>query len=483
VNPPAVGAARPALKKRLGTISFFALAFGSMIGVGWVTALGGWLGQAGPVGAMLAFLVGGLLILTIGLCYAEVTPMLPVSGGEVAYAYKAYGSSKAFVVGWFLAFGYLSVSAFEAISVGLVLSYLWPAINRWPLYAVGGDTVFGSHLILAVLFTALIAFINYRGVEWAARFQVWLIGIFLAVTAVFIGAGLLTGSLANLQPPFGSASTTGIVGGMAAVLVTAPFWFVGFDTIPQGAEEARAGLPPRLLGRAIVVSIVMAASFYAILILSVSMTGPWIDLVERDLPTARAFEVALGSPLLGRLVLVAAVIGLLTSWNGFFLAGSRVLFALGRGRLIAERCGRTHRHFGTPTVAIGISAVLTIALASLGRGAMVACIDVGSFCIAVAFLGVALSVPRLRKTFPDLPRPYRAPGGRWIPAIAVLGSAFILAVMIVPGSPASLVWPTEWFILIGCCLVGAGFWLGARRERRTIAERTRAGLILGDYAE
>ena len=96
---------RPQLKKGIGKVAMFSLAFGSMIGVGWVTAMGSWLFDAGPLGAVIAFILGGLLMLAIGFCYAEVTAALPLSGGEVAYAYKAYGSTKAFIVGWFLAFG------------------------------------------------------------------------------------------------------------------------------------------------------------------------------------------------------------------------------------------------------------------------------------------------------------------------------------------------------------------------------------------
>ncbi len=101
---------RPELSKSVGKLGFFCLAFGSMIGVGWVTALGSWLRNAGPMGAVIAFALGGLLMILIGLCYAEVTPMLPLAGGEVAYAYKGFGMVESFVVGWFLAFGYLSVS-------------------------------------------------------------------------------------------------------------------------------------------------------------------------------------------------------------------------------------------------------------------------------------------------------------------------------------------------------------------------------------
>ena len=204
-----VSGARPRLRKSIGGLGFFSLAFGSMIGVGWITALGGWFEQAGPIGAIVAFVAGGLLMLVIGLCYAEVTPMLPVSGGEVAYASKAYGTSKAFLIGWFLAFGYLSVSAFEAISIGTVLAYMFPAIDAWPLYDVGGSTVYGAHLLLALVFTAFITFINYVGVGVATRVQVVLTLALLACTVTFVVAGIWGGDVANLEPWFGGAAVSG----------------------------------------------------------------------------------------------------------------------------------------------------------------------------------------------------------------------------------------------------------------------------------
>jgi amino acid transporter len=233
---------RPALKRVIGGFGFFALAFGSMIGVGCITALGGWFEQAGPVGAIVAFAAGGTLMLVIGLCYAEVTPMLPVSGGEVAYAYKAQGTGSAFVVGWFLAFGYLSVSAFEAISVGLVLSYLVPGIDVVPLYEIAGSTVYASHLLLALVFTAFITAINYFGVGVASSVQVALTALFLLCAVLFVSAGVASGEFANLRPYFGDATLgAGGLAGVLAVFVTVPFWYVGFDTIPQAAEERREG--------------------------------------------------------------------------------------------------------------------------------------------------------------------------------------------------------------------------------------------------
>ena len=472
--------ARPTLRRSIGSLGFFSLAFGSMIGIGWVTAMGGWLTHAGPVGAILGFGLGGTLMIFIGLCYAELTPMLPVAGGEVAYAYRASGTGKAFLFGWFLAFGYLSVSAFEAISIGLILSYMLPWIDVWPLYQVGGATVYASHLALALVFTGAITWVNYIGVRWAAGLQVLLTGSFVLVTLIFIVAGLTGGDLTHVDPPFAAVGTAGILGGIAAVFVTAPFWYVGFDTIAQGAEEAKVDLPPRRLGGLILLSIAGATFFYLILILAVAMTGPWEAIVDGRLPTAEAFGAAFGSPLLVNLVLLAALIGLFTSWNGFFLAGTRVLFALGRGKMVPEWLGATHSRFGTPSNAILLAGVVTFLGAMLGRGAMLSFVDVGSFCIALAFFGVAHSTLRLRKTAPELPRPYRPPGGQVVPRVALAGAFFILAVMLIPGSGATLGWPLEWMILLSFSLLGALFWrLGAPLRART-SEAERDRLVLGD---
>lgn len=483
-DPVHVSTARPELKRAISGLGFFALAFGSMIGVGWITALGGWFQQAGPVGAVVAFAAGGALMLVIGLCYAEVTPMLPVSGGEVAYAYKAHGTSAAFVIGWSLAFGYLSVSAFEAISVGLVLSYLVPAIDAWPLYEIAGSTVYASHLMLAFVFTGFITAINFYGVGVASRVQVALTGLFLLCAVLFVTAGIVNGHVSNLEPYFGDGALgRGGLGGMLAVFVTVPFWYVGFDTIPQAAEERREGSPLRRLGTYVVLAILGSTAFYIAIILGAGMAGPWRGIVEEPLPTAVAFSSAFDSPLLVRLVLVAGLIGLLTSWNGFFLAGSRVLFSLGRGRILHASLGETHHRHGTPARAVLFSGVVTFLAACLGRGAILAFVDVGSFCIAVAFLGVALSLVRLRKACPDLERPYRMPGGRVLAYVAAAGSLFILGIMLVPGSPSRLVWPLEWIILGALTATGAVFWLAAGAYRSAVPEADRARLILEEYAD
>jgi basic amino acid/polyamine antiporter, APA family len=474
---------RPRLRRTIGGLGFFCLALGSMIGIGWITAMGGWLSDAGPVGAIIAFAGGGAVMALIGLCYAELTPMLPLAGGEIAYAYKASGTGTAFLVGWSLGFGYLSVSAFEAVSIGLVLSYLFPSIDVQPLYEVGGSIVYASHLGLALLCTALIAAVNFVGVHWAARIQIWLTAGLVLASGVVISAGLWRGEVAYLTPPFAAAETAAVLKGIAAVFVTAPFWFVGFDTIAQAAEEAETDFPPRRLGTIILVSIGAAAMFYGLLILSVAMLGPWAAIVGTRLPTAEAFATAFGSQTLVNVILVAALLGLITSWNGFFLAASRVLFALGRGRMVAPWLGAIHPRFGTPSNAVLLAALVTVVGASLGRGAMSSFVNAGSFCIGLAFLGVARSTIRLRRTHPDLARPYRIPGGLIVPWAAVLGSLFMLGAMLVPGSGASLAWPMEWLILVVVATLGGLFWWTGASVRGRTTGQARDRLVLSTDAD
>jgi len=472
---------RPSLGKEVNRLGFFSLAFGSMIGVGWVTAMGSWLESAGPVGTMIAFIVGGILMLFIGLCYAEVTSMLPVAGGEVAYAYKAFGVGKSFLVGWFLAFGYLSVSAFEAVSVGKILSYLLPEIEKWRLYSIGGEPVYGSYIILAGFFTGIITWINYIGIKNAARFQVWLTLTFLVFCMIFIVAGSFSGKISNLIPLFTEDTTFGTISGIATVFVTVPFWFVGFDTIPQSAEEAKDSVSYRTLGLLILLAISGAIVFYLLLIFSTSLLGHRMEILSRELATAEAFRLALRKPWLVNLILLAALVGLLTSWNGFFLAGSRVLFALGRGKIISSALGKSHSIYRTPYLAVVLSGAITMAAAFLGRGAMLAFVNVGSLCIAAAFLGVSVSFLKLKTDHPHLNRPYKAPGGKLTGYIAFLGALFILFVMILPFSGASLQWPMEWAILSFVCISGGIFWYASKSSRLKTTEAQRSYLILENF--
>jgi amino acid transporter len=474
---------RPQLHRGIGKTAMFSLAFGAMIGVGWVTAMGSWLSNAGPLGAVIAFVLGGLLMVSIGFCYAEVTAALPVSGGEVAYSYKAYGTSKAYIVGWFLVFGYLSVSAFEAVSISKVLSYLLPSIDFWHLYSVNGSPIYFSHILLSAFFVLVISSINYTGVKNSARFQVGLTILFIILTFIFVISGLIMGDWKNLSPLFSGDNPGSISAGVAMVLVTVPFWFVGFDTIPQAAEEADDTISPKTIGLLIPLSLAAAVGFYILIIISTSIAAPWNEILSDKLPTAKAFEIATKSSFMVNLILITALVGLFTSWNGFFLAGSRVLFAMGRGKIIAPFLGKSHVKYKTPYKAVLFSGIITFLASLMGSGAMVAFVNVGSLCIVIAFFGVSASFLTLRKKFPYLHRPYKTPGGNLLGYVGLIGSLCILAIMVFPSSPVALVWPFEWGIFLTFSALGIVFWIISAKSRNRVSKKERDYLILENFVE
>lgn len=466
------------LKRAVGARGLFSLAFGSIVGVGWVTVLGHWLDRAGPLGSMLAFALGGAVMLAVALCYAELTSAMPVAGGEIAFSYRAFGTAKAFWVGWLLAFGYISVSAFEAASIGRVLAYLWPSLPGPLLYRIFGGEVRAGHLLSGLACSALLTGLNLRGVGVSAGVQTALTFSIIGAAVLFVGAGIAGGSPEHLLPLFTSGSPLAAAGGVLAVFVTVPLWFVGFDVIPQVAEEARADVAPARLGRIILASVVWATLFYVLVILAASAVTPWVGLRHEALATATAFRRAFATPLLADLVLWAAVAGLVTSWNGFFVAGTRVLFALGRARMVPPRLASIHPRSGTPHAAVWLVGGITALSCLLGENALLAFVNVSSICLAAAFLGVSLSAARLRRAAPDLARPYRMPGGGIVPALAAAGSLLICGALALPWSPARLRWPLEWLLFGGWCLLGAVLWRAARSLREALPEPERARRIL-----
>jgi amino acid transporter len=280
---------------------------------------------------------------------------------------------------------------------------------------------------------------------------------------------------------FSGENSGSITAGISMVLVTVPFWFVGFDTIPQAAEEAKDSISAKTIGLLIPVSIVAAVCFYILIIISTSIAAPWNDILSDKLPTAKAFGIATHSPFLVKLILVTALVGLLTSWNGFFLAGTRVLFAMGRGKIIAPFLGNSHMKYRTPHNAVIFSGIVTFLASLMGSGAMVTFVNVGSLCIVIAFLGVSSSFLTLRNKFPDLNRPFVAPGGKILGIIGVVGSLCILSIMVFPSSPVSLTWPLEWVIFLSFFILGMLFWIFSAKSRNSVSKKERDYLILEKF--
>jgi APA family basic amino acid/polyamine antiporter len=424
-----------------------ALAFGAMIGWSWVALTGTWIATAGSVGAMLAFAVGGVAVILVGLTYAELASAMPKAGGEHVYSMRALGNTASFICTWAILLGYVSVVAFEAVALPTVADYLVPGFSRGYLWTIAGWDVQFTWVLLGVVAAIVMTAINIVGIRTAARLQLLATVLVAGVGILLIAGSAVSGDAQNMQPLFVSGAK-----GFLGVLVMVPFMFVGFDVIPQSAEEV--DVPFRDIGKLLMLSIGLALAWYLVIIFSVSMGLPDAARRASELATADASAVALGGAWAGKLLVLAGIGGILTSWNAFLIGGSRAIYALARAGQLPASLGVLHPRFNTPYKAVLLIGGLSVLAPLFGRPALVWLVDAGGLGIVIAYALVAWSFLVLRVREPEMPRPYSVRNWRLIGGAALVLSVAI-AILYLPGSPAALVWPYEWLIVLGWVVLGA----------------------------
>ena len=430
----------------LGRRDVIALAFGAMIGWSWVVLTGTWITSAGVLGAIIAFLVGGGAIAIVGLTYAELSSALPYAGGEHVYSERALGTRASFICTWAIILGYMSVIAFEAVALPTVMSSLVPGLDIGYLWTVAGWEVHATWVGVGIFGAVVMTILNILGVKIVAIVQTTVVIAILVVGFFFVTGSGVTGSISNLEPLF-----VGGINGVAIVLVMVPFMFVGFDIIPQAAEEI--DLPFRDIGTALIISVLMAIAWYALIIVGVGLLMNGEALASADLVTAEANGLIYGD--LGEtILLVTGLAGIITSWNALIVGASRAIYAMAKAGMLPAPLAEVHPRYHTPMNAILLIGVLSVVSPFFGRPALVWLVNAGGLGIVVAYAFVALSFLALRKNEPELERPYQAPGGRFTGYLALLLSIGIGALYF-PGSPSALVWPQEWGIILFWILLGA----------------------------
>jgi APA family basic amino acid/polyamine antiporter len=440
---------RESFARVLSQRDVIALAFGAMIGFGWVVLAGTWLQEAGSVGAIIAFLIGGLLVVFVGLTYSELVSAMPKAGGEHNYAWRALGARGAFVASWAIALGYVSVVAFEAVALPATMEYILPDYKVGFLWTVADYDVYLSWVAIGVVGAIAITALNYVGIKPAAVFQLIAVLFLLAIGLLLLFGTFVGGSTENFTPLF-----AGGLAGILSVVIMTPFLFVGFDVIPQSAEEIN--LPFRQLGILLIVSVIMAATFYIVVIVGVGAGMSQQQLANTELATADAMGNLFGSGIFADILVLGGIAGILTSWNGFMVGGSRILYAMAESGMLPQWLAHIHPRFHTPTNAILAIGVLSVFAPFFGRSALVWLVDAGGLNIVVAYLIVAISFLVLRRNEPEMERPFRAGRGPIIGIIAVVLSLGI-AVQYLPGMPAGLIWPYEWIIVLVWWAVGLIF--------------------------
>ena len=364
------------------------IAFGAMIGWGWVVSSGTWIDAGGVVGAALAFALGGVMIFFVGLTYAELTAAMPQCGGEHVFSYKAMGATGSFICTWAIVLGYVGVTCFEACAFPTIITYLWPGFLKGYLYTVAGFDIYASWLIVAILVAFFIMMINILGAKTAAVLQTVLTCIIVGAGILLIVASVINGNVDNLQGQMFMGETTGTMAkNVLKVAVITPFFFIGFDVIPQAAEEIN--VPLKKIGKMMILSVVLAVVFYSFVILSVGYvlnpTEIALSQSTTGLVTADAMAKAFGTSVMAKVIIVGGMCGIVTSWNSFMIGGSRALYSMAESYMIPKVFAKLHPKHKTPVNALILIGILTMLAPFAGRVMMVWICDAGNFGCCLAY--------------------------------------------------------------------------------------------------
>lgn len=433
------------LLKVLGNWDALALGFGAMIGFGWVVLTGGWIGSAGTLGATLAMVAGGVIMGVVGLTYAELTAAMPKAGGEHNFLLRGMGPRWSFIGSWAITGGYVTIVAFEAVALPRTALYLFPGLNQVPLWEVAGSQVHLTWALVGALAAVVITWINIRGVKLAGVAQTFVVLFLLLIGLILILGSFVGGSTGNMAPLF-----TGGSAGFFAVLVVVPFLFVGFDVIPQSAEEVK--IPARQIGRLVVIAVVLATIWYVMTILTTSSAMPADEIAQADIATADAMGALFGSDLMAKVLIAGGIAGILTSWNSLLLGASRLMYSMARSGMLPAWFGKLHPTYRTPANALMFIGALSFLAPFFGEAMLVWLVDSGAPSIVIAYTLVSVVFVILRRREPGMDRPLRVGGpgnGGLVIGIAAVVLCLALLSLYLPGMPAALT-PPPWILF--------GFW-------------------------
>jgi amino acid transporter len=408
---------------------------------------------------MLGFILGGIMIFFIGLTYAELTAAMPQCGGEHVFSYKAMGATGSFICTWAIILGYVSVACFEACAFPTIITYLWPGFLKGYLYTVAGFDVYASWLIVAIVVAFLIMMINIMGAKTAATLQTVLTVIIGGAGILLIVASVINGTVDNLDGQMFIGSNTGsILKSILSVAVVTPFYFIGFDVIPQAAEEIN--VPPKKIGKMLILSVVLAVAFYALVILAVGLVLNPSAIASSQagtgLVTADAMAAAFGTKIMAKVIIVGGMCGIITSWNSFMIGGSRAMYSMAESYMIPPIFAKLHKKHKTPIYALVLIGALTMIAPFAGRKMLVWICDAGNFGCCLAYCMVSISFLILRKKQPDMERPYKVKAYRFVGIMAVLMSGFMVAMYCIPNSGGNLILQ-EWLMVGAWSLLGVVF--------------------------
>lgn len=423
------------LKRMLRGRDLVGFGVGIIIGTGIFTLAGVEAKEhAGPA-VTLSFVIGAVVAALAALCYAELASSVPTAGSAYTYAFATLGELFAWIIGWdlLLEFGLGLAVVSRSWSSYLANLFGLPQV----LFGETAPVNIGAVLIIGVLTVVAIL-----GIRESSRLTNVLVVVKLAVCVLIIGVGVFFIDAANLTPfippavplpeggsvleqpvvegVFGLEATAYGVGGMLTAAAVVFFAYTGFEALANLGEETRR--PERDMTIGLLGALSVCAVLYIAVSFVLTAMVPY-DQIDTGAPLAGAFN-AVGLPWVGALISIGAVTGLTSVMMVELVTIGRIGFAMGRDGLLPAPIGTAHPRFGTPHRMTIIGAVVIAIIAATTPISELA--DMVSIGALSAMIIVAIAVPVLRRTRPDLERPFRVPLSPVLPAIAALACFYLM---------------------------------------------------------
>lgn len=475
--------AESSLKKNLNPMNVWAIAFGCIIGWGsFVNPGKKFLPNSGVAGTAIAMLLGALVMVIIAVSYAYMVPKYPKAGGEFTFTKMCFGKNAAFLCGWFLVAAYLTNVPMNSTAIGLIVDGIDGSADILKFgfhYQIAGFDVWLGEIILASSILLLFGFLNIIGVKKAGIIQT-ILSVLLAVCAFTLCiAGLVSAKAnsINMEPVWGfdksavtlatvgdiekyaHSGTAGVLSAILATFAIAPWAFVGFDTIPQVAEEFKFSYK-KVLG-IMVVAIAFGCFVYVSnnTVTAAALTnwpervlaGEWVLLVA-----AEELLGVFGKVLVGTGVSCAVLSGIM----GFYLASSRLMYSMGKDGYLPSIFGKVDKKYGTPKNAIIFCIIVSLSGPILGREALGWFVDMSAIGASIGFMFTCISTLVTLKRDGD--------GSCILKVMAIIGTVFSVSFMVlqlipIPGLPAVNFSNESYLMLLVWVALGVVLFFSKRR--------------------
>ena len=437
------------LKKEINKMDILSLAIGAIIGWGAFVLPGDLFLKTGILNSTIAIVAGALIMVGIEKNYGYLLHKFPVAGGEYAFTYDAFGWKHALTCGWFLALAYISIVPLNATALTLVAKFTMPGILEVGyLYSIAGSKIYLGEVGIAISVLCLFAYLNIKGIKLASQLQKIMVILLVGIVFLFLSLVIARVGITNSNTMSFIKSETISLIKILKILSIAPLLFIGFDCIPQMAEELN--FEAKKASQLAIISIMVGALIYILIILFTSFGITSNQIIDGKISWATGYTTEYYFGKIGIILLIIALTSaIIAGINGFYMAASRLLFAMSRGKILPEFFGKLDSQYQTPKNAILFTLGISLIAPWFGRNVLLWIVGTSSVGASIGYLYTSLSAYKIYK---------KEYGKIFIPSIlgSVSGVIFLI-LLLVSGLDSSLSFPS--IIVLGIWgIIGLSFY-------------------------